>query len=304
MALNFGKNKRASSFKRSAYPMQSGTASHASALKEGTNKEVQDVVNANAKLKIAKAEQESAKIKEGILKKEAEKKEKETFESDEALSKRKSSKTTNLEGKLKKTKTNKSYKKSDQYKADKEEYGNLSILDQEKAGPRNEFLGKKRKEYAANPDNTDAINNSRSRRSDRQTEKLASSKRYDDMSIEERTKHKQEVADNRDKRIRNTISTIDDIIPASFGGGRGTTKNQAAKELTAKPKFSGKNYLTAAEEGGNITPPEKKSTLSDAVKEGGTSVVNTTKVNTTKELTAQEIAERDMISKENRLDNK
>tara|TARA_R110002073_G_scaffold186533_1_gene345113 strand:+ start:40 stop:912 length:873 start_codon:yes stop_codon:yes gene_type:complete len=290
MALNFGKNKRASSFKRSAYPMQSGTASHASALK--SSDKVTELTN-------AKAEQETAKIKEGELKKQAEKLEKETFESDEALSKRKSSKTTNLEGKLKKTKTRKSYKKSDQFKKDKEEFKKTDAYKNGDASWLEDGLPAARKEYAANPNNTDAINSSRSRKSDRQTEKLASSKRYDDMSIEERTKHKQEVADNRDKRIRNTISTIDDIIPASFGGGRGTTKNQTAKELTAKPKFSGKNYLTAAEEGGNITPPEKKSTLSDAVKKGGTSVVNTTK-----ELTAQEIAERDMISKENRLDTK
>ena len=301
MALNFGKNKRASSFKRSAYPMQSGTASHASALKKSDKESLTALTTAKAEEITAGLEQEKLERQEAADLKAKNKKEEETFKSDEALSKRESSKTKKLQGDLKKTKTRKSYKKSDQFKKDKEEFKKTDAYKNGDASWLKDGLPAARKEYAANPDNTDAINSSRSRKSDRQTEKLASSKRYDDMSIEERTKHKQEVADNRDKRIRNTISTIDDIIPSSFGGGRGTTKNQAAKELTAKPKFSGKNYLTAAEEGGNITPPEQTSTLSDKLNNEGTSVVNTTN---NKKPTAQEIAERDMISKENRLDNK
>ena len=183
-----------------------------------------------------------------LAEKKNKKKEKERIKKDKeatAQEERVSSKTKGLEGKLSKTKTNKAYKNSEQYKLDKKEFNESDETNWTK------FRNKKRDEWASDPKNAEAIRTSKSKKSDRQKEKLAESKMYDDMSIEQRLDYKQKKRDERDKRIRNTIATIDDIIPSQFGGGRGTSKVQEDDKLSDKKNFSDtdKDYISEAGKG-------------------------------------------------------
>ena len=110
--LKFGSSSKASTFKRSAFPMQSGTAGHstavekASALKETKESTADELVRLKLEEKLRKQKEKDAEDKKQKEEKEANLKEAkeagfDTYEEYEA-SKRESHKTQKTEGKLKK----------------------------------------------------------------------------------------------------------------------------------------------------------------------------------------------------------
>ena len=209
MALKYGSSSKSNNFKRSAFPMHSGTSNHTSAVKQmtsslslGKDKEKEekslDVQSAEFKSEI-----EKVKLKDQIRKLQKEKSDAET--KPEVV---KSSKTKRLEA----------------------------------AKEKREGKGKKFKRQG----------------------KLDESTMVDAMNPEEKMKHKQDKKDQRAIDIRNTIATIDNIIPKKFGGGRGTSGKQTLKD---KPSYTDDSFWKDANKGGNPPPEESAGTESTSIKD-------------------------------------
>ena len=223
--LKFGSSSKTSTFKRSAFPMQSGTVGHASALKavEQTKEQSADEL---AKMKL---EEEKRKIeRERKEREEAEQKEKEAEEKEKQDKEyRKTRKTQKLEEKIKKhnggkkgKKAYEEYKKKQQeaqgtYEEYKKEMGEgEGVLSEKEWKKQNEGNIMSRKDWVASDEGQESLKDIRTKKGDRLKEKLAESKMYDDMTIEQRMDYK---AKNEATPVRFLGGAMD--LVDGLGGG-------------------------------------------------------------------------------------
>ena len=319
MPLKFGSSSKASTFKRSAFPMQTGTINHSSALKaaeehtiekelesqyaqEQKEKKIQEMKNranergyekyikenpgGHSKEEWLKLNEEGGttpsqiaeknveqKNKEIKAQEQKEKEEAERIKAEEAEEK-KSHKTQKIEKKISKQKGKSKHSKLTEKITQGQ--SQLEVLNE-----KNKNLDPESNEYKKNQRKIERLNNklrnwnegletasTKTKKGDRLKEKLAESEMYDNMSIQEKMAYKQQKRDQRDKNIRNTIATIDDIIPTQFGGGRGASKQQEGENLLKNyGNFSGKKSDT---ESATEDPPEEKGTLEQQIENPST----------------------------------
>ena len=205
---------------------------------------------------ISKQNIKKTKTEEEQKKREEEQKKKEEEEAaKKAAEERKSSKTEKIEGKISKHTTKNQKKAYEKWLKENKMSGDDETFKQWQESEEGIKASKKK-----------------TKRGDRLKEKLAESKMYDDMDIQERMAYKQKKRDQRDKNIRNTIATIDSIIPSSYGGGRGVSSIQddddETKKIADKNNFSDtdKDYISEAgkgndKEGGNIDTTEEDASI-------------------------------------------
>jgi len=248
MALKYGSSSKSNNFKRSAFPMQSGTSNHTSAVKQVKEEE--------KSLDVQYAEFEKEK-ETNELRDKYNKLRQSTSDAETKTEVVKSSKTEKLEGKVQKTKTKKAYKESDQFKADKKEFNKSDKTNW------NKFKKEKRNEFASDPDNAETIKGTKSKKSGRQQGKLDKSTMVDAMNPEEKMEYEQGQKDDKATKIRNTIATIDAIMPKLFGGGQGASRRQT---LDDKPTYTDDSFWADANKGGKASSEERAGTESTSIK--------------------------------------
>ena len=311
--LKFGSSSKTSTFKRSAFPMQTGTASHTTAVKKASAlKETKSDIDKLTEITIQNKIAEQEKIKKKREKEKAEQEKNlniakeagfdtyEEYQKDQEkkeAQERESHKTQKTEGKLKKQKGKDKHSKLTE-KSNEQKAIQKDLADKIKVLAETDTSGMTPEQLEAHNKKIEDLQGQvqkstkkskkldkkletapkTTKKADRLKEKLAESKMYDDMSIEDRLAYKQKKKDQRNKDIRNTIATIDSIIPTAYGGGRGVSRVQedddGTKKISDKKNFSDtdKDYISEAGKGndkeqGNIDTTKEETSIAEENKE-------------------------------------